>query len=137
MEPIIIDSNVIVASFLEREDFHQKGKQYIDGLEAGDYIFHLSMLAAVEVTAAISRQAKKNRQALMVAWKQNLRDWQQDGKLILYELDRDRMDDSMRVAETYRLRGSDAVMAALAEGLDMPFKTFDVEVLEQFVKASK
>lgn len=136
MEQVVVDSNIIVASFLQSEDFHQKGQEYINGLENGDYIFHLPLLVVVEVTAAISRRAQRNRQALLTTWRQNIVDWERDGKIILYALDRDRMDRAVNTAERHRLRGSDAVIASLAEELDFSLKTFDMEVLARFLRAS-
>lgn len=136
MEQIVVDSNVIVASFLDWEHFHQRGQSYINGLAGGDYTFHLSMLVVVEVTSAISRRAQMGRQALFMTWKQNVADWQRDGKIALYPLDRGRMENASNVAESHRLRGPDAVIAALAEELALPLKTFDNEVLNRFSGAS-
>lgn len=125
-----------MASFLESEAFHQKGVAYIEGLERGEYIFHLPMLVVVEVTSALSRRVQTNRQAFLVTWKQNVADWEQDGKLVLYALDRDRMNSAVKVAEQHRLSGSDAVIASLAEELDMSLRTFDIQVRERFQRAS-
>ena len=132
----MVDSNVMVASFLEQDSCHQKGQGYINRLESRDYIFHLPMLVIVEVLAAISRRAQKNRMALLVRARKSITDWERDGKIVLYELDRDRMDRAVKVAEQYRLRGSDAVIGALAEELDLPLKTFDDDVLTRFSGAS-
>ncbi len=46
------------------------------------------------------------------------------------------MDNAMYVAERHLLRGADSVIVALAEELDMPLKTFDVEILGRFLGAS-
>ena len=136
MEPIVVDANLIVASFLEREEFHQRSSTYIDGLERGDYIFHLPMLVIVEIVSAISRQAQKNRLALLARVKQSLSAWEATGKSILYPLDHDRMDNAARVAEEHRLRGADCVVAALADELRMPLKTFDLQIIARFPQAS-
>ena len=72
MERIVVDSNIIVSSFLVQEDFHQRAQIYINGLERGDYIFHLPMLVVVEVMAAISRQAPRDRRLF----------WQEPGKVL-------------------------------------------------------
>ena len=136
MEHIVVDSSVLVASLLESEGFHLRARQYTDALENGDYTFHLPMLVAVEVTAAIGRRPQRNRHAILTAWQQSIMDWERDGHLVLYALDRDRMDKAVNTAERHRLRGSDAVIAALAEELDMPLKTFDTEVLGRFLRAS-
>lgn len=136
MEPIVLDSNLLAASFLEFDLFHQRGQAYIDGLENGDYVLHLPMLIAVEVMSTISRRALKNRLSLMLTWRQNLADWELDGKIILYPLDRNRMENSLRASEQYRLRGADSIIAALADELGMPLKTFDREILARYLQAS-
>jgi predicted nucleic acid-binding protein len=136
MEQLVVDSNIIVSSFLESENFHERAQEYINGLENGAYTFHLPMLVPVEVMSAISRRARQNRQALVAIWRQNSIDWEHDGKIIVYPLDRERMQNSITVAEQNRLRGADSVIAALAEELDVSVKTFDQEILARFLKAS-
>ena len=136
MEPIVVDTNVIVASCLDWEDAHQSGQAYIAGLEAGDYIFHLPMLVVVAVIATINRRARKNRLALLTTWRQNFVDWERSGNLVLYTLDRDRMEHAIDIALRLQLKGADSVIAALAEELAIPLKTFDSEVLDRFQRAS-
>ncbi len=136
MEHLVVDSNVLVASLLESEEFHLRGQQYISGLENADYTFHLPMLVVVEVAASIVRRPQRNRQAILLAWQQNVDDWEQDGKIVLYPLDRDRMRYAISIAELHRFRGADSVIAALAEELAIPLKTFDSEVLDRFQRAS-
>ncbi len=64
-------------------------------------------------------------------------DWEQDGILFLYPLDRDRMERASGIAVRYLLRGSDSVFAALAEEMDIPIKTFDQEILDRFPSANR
>lgn len=136
MEPLVVDSNVIVASFLENEQHHGQAQQYIDGLEQGHYIFHLPTLANVEVTSAIRRRAERNWMALVATWKQNVADWEQADTLVLYPLDRNRMDHASDIALRYQLKGSDCVFARLAEELGMTVTTFDQEILDRFPLAN-
>jgi len=75
--------------------------------------------------------------ALVAAWRQNVIDWEQDGILFLYPLDRDRMERASDIAVRYLLRGSDSVFAALAEELDISIKTFDQEILDRFPLANR
>jgi predicted nucleic acid-binding protein len=84
MEQLVVDSNIIVSSFLESENFHERAQEYINGLENGAYTFHLPMLVPAEVMSAISRRTRQNQQALVAIWRQNLIDWEHDGKIILY-----------------------------------------------------
>ena len=137
MESIVVDSNILIASFLEQDRFHQRSQQYIDGLERGDYTFHLPMLVIVEVIAAIRRQTQGNRrQALLLRAKKSLHDWEIDNRIILYTLDRLRMENAIIVAEQYALEGADSIIAALAEELDLPLKTFDTGIWDRFMRAS-
>lgn len=126
----------MVASFLESDRFHEIGRNYVNLLENGDYLFHLPMLVVVEVISAISRRVTRNRQALLVRAKKSLIDWEGDGKIVLYPLDRDRMNNGVRIALQHRLRGSDSTIAALAEELDLPLRTADGEMLDRLERAS-
>ena len=137
MEILVVDSSVIVASFLVDEEKHQQAQEYINGLERGEYVFHLPMLANIEVTSAIRRRATRNLVTLVSTWKQNVSDWERDGLLILYPLDRDRMDKAADIALLYGLKGSDCVFAELDLELDVSIKTFDKELLIRFPTASE
>jgi predicted nucleic acid-binding protein len=136
MDHLVVDTNVLVAFFLESDEFHGQAQSYISGLESGDFTFHLSMLVVVEVISAIGRRAQSNKLARIARTRQSLTDWEQYGKLVLYPLDRNRMDNAMYVAERHLLRGADSVIVALAEELDMPLKTFDAEILGRFLRSS-
>ena len=137
MESLVIDSSIFVSSFLVNEGNHQEALEYINGFERGGYTFHLPMLAVIEATSAIRRRAQRNWMTLASTWKQNLADWERGGSLIMYPLDRDRMDKAADIALRYGLRGLDCVFAELASELDVPFKTFDKDVLERFPTASR
>ena len=94
------------------------------------------MLVPVEVLATLNCRAQRNRVALLVTWKQNFVEWERDGKLVLYPLDRDRMDIALNIAIRDRLKGPDAIIAALAEELGLPLRTFDTELQQRFQQAS-
>lgn len=136
MEQIVVDSNVLIAYLVDSEPFHLRAQQYISGLENGDCAFHLPMLAVVEVTSAVTRRSQRNGLALLSRWQKTVIDWERDGKILLYPLDHDRMDSAVNAAQRHRLRGADSVIVALAEELDMPLKTFDVEILARFLGSS-
>ncbi len=136
MESIVVDSNVLVAFLVESEEFHQRSRIIINGLESGDYEFHLPMLVVVEIAAALNRQLQRNRTAILSGWQRTISDWEKSGKVVLYSLDRVRMGKAVNIARSHRLRGADSVIAALAEELGMPLKTFDREILARFKQAS-
>ena len=137
MESLVIDSSIFVSSFLVNEEKHQQAREYINGLERGDYTFHLPMLANLEVTSAIRRRATRSWVGLVSTWKLSVSDWERDGLLIMYPLDRDRMERAIAVALEYGFRAQDSIFTQLAVELDIPIKTFDKEVLERFPTASE
>jgi predicted nucleic acid-binding protein len=132
----VVDSAVIVASFLEGEPNHQRGREIISGLETGEYELHLPTIVVVEVSSAIRRQSAHRWRSLLTFWNRTILDWERNGKLVLYPLDRTRMELAVAVARRHRLRGADSVIAALSEELNIPLKTFDREILARFPLAS-
>ncbi len=133
----MIDSSIIVSYLVESDQFHQMALPYINGLEAGDYAVHVPMLVPVEVIAAISRRDPlPNRLAIHLRWRQTISDWEEAGKITLYPLNRDRMNNAINITPQNRLSGADSVVASLAYELDMSLKTFDREILERFQRAS-
>ena len=136
MEHLVVDTNILVASFNESDSLKPQSQPYIDGLENGSYTFHLPMLVIAELIGTMSRIPTANRLALLARTNQSLRQWEQSGKIPLYPLNRDRLELAVTVAQRDRLRGADSVIAALAEELGMPLKTFDEEILSRFSQAS-
>lgn len=136
MAGLITDSNVLVASFLSQDQFHDAGLNYVNGLENGDDIFHIPMLVPVEVVAATWRRSQKLGLALVARVMRSFDDWEADGRIVLYPLDRARMATAIDTAVKYRLSGSDSIIVALAEELNMPLKTFDQEIQRRFTGAS-
>ena len=137
MERIVVDSSVMAASFLQSDRFHGEALDLIAEMENGNYIFHLPYLGMVEVVSAISRRPGFNRMALVARTIQTLFAWEQAGNIVLYPLDRGRMERATDIAIRFRLRGSDSVFAALAEEMDIPIKTFDQEILDRFPLANR
>ena len=127
---MVVDSSVIAAFYIPEDAHHVEASAYIDGLERGDYVFHLPMLVVVEVSAAIRRRLPR-WQRPYAQWHAKLAQWEREGKVTLYPLDRERMDGAALAALGRRLSGADSVISALAEELDMPLRTFDRELRER------
>jgi predicted nucleic acid-binding protein len=136
MEHLVVDANVLIAYLVRSEEFHQRAQGYIDGLGNGEYTFHLPMLVMVEVMATLNRRSQRNRSAILVAWQQTVDDWENSGKVILYPLDRNRMELAISCTKQHRLRGADSIIASLAQELSLPLKTFDQEILARYLQAS-
>ncbi|MCH8350679.1 MAG: PIN domain-containing protein [Chloroflexi bacterium] len=136
MADLVADANVLVASFLPADRFHQLGREYVQEIETGDNIFHLPTLVPVEVLAAVWRRSQRQGMALVTRAKKTLDDWEAAGNIVLYPLTGERMTVAINTAVKYRLSGADAVVAGLAEELSIPLKTFDNEIIERFHLAS-
>ena len=129
-QPLVVDSSVIVASYIPEEVNHLQGLEYRNGLDRGAYVFHLPMLVVVEVTSAIRRRLS-NWQQVIDDWRRNLTRWEREGKIVLYPLNRVRMESAASAASRHSLRGADSIFVALAEELNMPLRTFDNELLRR------
>lgn len=127
-----MDASVLVASFLERERRHREALEFIRHLDAGDYVFHLPRLALVETLAAVNRRAQPSPQSYVMRVKANFEVWLADGKIAFYDLNESRAERAVDIALRDRLRGADAVYAALAEELGLELLTFDGEQAERF-----
>ena len=136
MEALVIDSNVLVASFLEFEERHDDARRYITALENGDFVFHLPTLVPVEVMSAIWRRTQKQGMAFLIRATRSLRDWESTGKLVLYSLDSERMEAAIDATIKYRLSGSDSIIASLADELDIGLATFDSTLQIRVPRAS-
>ncbi|MCH8744341.1 MAG: type II toxin-antitoxin system VapC family toxin [Chloroflexi bacterium] len=133
----MIDSSIIVSYLVESDSRHQMALSYFSGLENGDYSFHAPMLVPVEVAGVLGRREPlPNRLAILLRWQQTISDWEEAGKITLYPLNRDRMNNAVNITQQNRLRGADSIVAGLAQELDMPLKTFDQEILQRFQRAS-
>ena len=96
-EPLVVDSSLIAASYIPSDDHHEMGLEYTNALDRGEYVFHLPMLVVVEVTSAIRRRDRRWRWAGR-RWQNDLEQWESDGKVILYPLNRARMENSTSAA---------------------------------------
>jgi len=134
---LVADANVLVASFLPADQFHQLGRGYVQEIETGDNKFHLPTLVPVEVLAAVWRRSQRQGIALVTRAKKSFDDWEAAGSIVLYPLNRERMTIAMEVAVKHRLSGADSVIAALAEELDLPLHTFDSELIQRFSRATQ
>ncbi|MDO8750989.1 MAG: type II toxin-antitoxin system VapC family toxin [Dehalococcoidia bacterium] len=132
VEEVVVDASVLVASFLDYEDKHVEALEYIRLLEAGDYLFHLPRLALVETLAAVNRRAQRRSPIYVLRAKAYFEQWQAEGKIAFYDMEESRARRAVDVALRDRLRGADAVYAALAEELGLELKTFDQEQSQRF-----
>ena len=136
MANLVVDANVLVASFLQSDKFHQSARMYVQGLQSGEHVFHVPMFVMVEVVSAIWRRTQKQGMAFVTRTRRSLQGWESSGRLVPYLLDERRMDLAMDAAIKYRLSGADSIVSSLADELDMPFVTFDSILQRRVPRAS-
>lgn len=130
MKEIAVDSNVFIAAWLKQDQYHSEAIKFVENLRAGECLFHVSMLVPVEVCSAILRRTKSLARAYLA--KREIENWVGDGYISLYPLDGERMTKAQEIALRDELRGHDAVIAAVAEELELELLTFDGEILKRF-----
>ena len=136
-EDLVMDSDALLAAFIEGDEYHPEVAPFIQDLERGERLLHTSTLVPVEVCAAMVRRLRNEigDQAAeeFAGWvKYNIEEWSNTDKLKLYPLDNERMDKAGDLAIRDKLRGADAVIAQLAEELELAPLTFDKEILKRF-----
>lgn len=130
MKEVAIDSNVFIAAWLKQDQYHSDAMKFMENLRAGEYLFHISMLVPVEVCSAILRRTKSIITAYLAI--REIENWVGDGFIWLYPLDGERMTKAQEIALRDELKGSDAIIAAIAEELELELITFDKEILKRY-----
>jgi predicted nucleic acid-binding protein len=121
-----IDASVFLNAFNPFEVGHQESHQLLALLQAQGAPIIVPMLLLPEVAAAISRG--RDDEALARQFASAL---SRLPHLVLIPLDRTLADQSSDVAAQYRLRGSDAVYAAVALRFGTTLVTLDQEQRER------
>lgn len=139
MREEVVDSNVFLRSFLEEKGKpgYQQAIKLLEDLNRGKCIVHISMLVVVEVCAAVRRRASlpgKTYEARGKAYEaqKTLKQWVEQGKIRLYELNETRMDDATKIAINDKLKGPDAVIAQISKEMNLPLRTYDGKLKERF-----
>ena len=135
MGDVVADSSLLIAYFLESDVFHQSARGFIAELDSGGYKLHLPMLVMVETISAIRRRLGQNSQTTINDAFATIYQWEQQGRVVFYPLNRVRMEVALRLTQEIALRGADSIVAALSEELGIALKTYDNEILHRFQQA--
>ncbi len=132
IQNVVADTSLLVAYFLESDAFHRTAREYVAELDNGSFILHLPMLVMVETVSAIRRRQRHDWQYKVDEAFTTIYEWERQGRVIFYPLNRERMEVALRVTIETGLKGADSVIAALSEELGYNLKTFDNEILRRF-----
>ena len=127
--PVTVDASVFVNALSPDEDGSDESAESISQLKREGVALIQPTLFILEVVASIARKQDSTEIALEI-----LHDLRKIPKLTLVDLDDDFADFASQIAANNRLRGSDAVYAAVALRFGTELITLDREQLERLPK---
>jgi predicted nucleic acid-binding protein len=127
--PLTVDASVFVNAFSPTEDGSDKSFEFITQLRNAGIPLVQPTLFLPEVVASIARRKNNTELALELA-----RDLEEFSNLTLVSLDETIAKLAVEIAAKHRLRGSDAVYAAVALRFGTQLVTLDREQLERLPK---
>lgn len=127
--PVTVDASVFVNALSPDEDGSDKSAEFISQLKQEGVAIIQPTLFVPEVVASIARKQDSADIALEI-----LRELRKISNLTLVDLDDDFADFASEVAAKNRLRGSDAVYAAVALRFGTELITLDSEQLNRLPK---
>jgi len=127
--PVTVDASVFVNAFSPEEDGSDKSMAFLSQLRKDGIPLIQPTLFFPEVAASIARKQDDTEAALEL--EQELKNF---FDLTLVDLDESLADFASEVAAKHRLRGSDAVYAAVALRFGTQLITLDREQLERLPK---
>ncbi|HET9591218.1 MAG TPA: type II toxin-antitoxin system VapC family toxin [Anaerolineales bacterium] len=127
--PVTVDASVFVNALSPDEDESDESAQFISRLKHEGVVLIQPTLFIPEVVASVARKQDSANIALEI-----LPELKKLPKLTLVDLDNDFADFASEVAANHRLRGSDAVYAAVALRFGTEFITLDKEQLDRLPK---
>ena len=123
---VTVDASVFVNAFSHDEDGSDASAEFLSQLRKDGVPLIQPTLFLPEVTASIARKQDDTETALEL-----LHELKKFSKLTLIDLDDDLADLASEIAAKDRLRGSDAIYAAVALRFGAELVTLDKEQLER------
>ena len=127
--PVTVDASVFVSAFTPSEPAHQESKRFMIGAREQAIPIIVPVLVLPEISAALSRGQGKPE--LGLAFVQELREFP---NTTFIDVDESVANLAVEIAANHRLRGSDAVYAAVALRFGTELITLDKEQLERLPK---
>ena len=127
--PVTIDASVFVSAFTPSEPAHPESKAFMLDVREHSIPIIVPVLVLPEISAALSRG--QNKPELGLAFVQELRKFP---NTTFVDVDDGIANLAVEIAAKHRLRGSDAVYAAVALRFGTELVTLDREQLERLPK---
>ena len=123
---LVLDSSVIIASLVEKEEKHAKCRQLLQRVKDGEFTVLEPYTVLVEVVAAIRRRTGSESLAERIG-----EDLQRIGNVYFLELLSQRAAKAATVAKSTGLRGMDAILVQIAQEFDAILISLDEEILKK------
>ena len=127
--PVTIDASVFVSAFTPTEPAHQASKAFMLNVREQSVPIIVPILILPEISAALSRG--QGKPALGLSFVQELRNFP---NTTFIDINENIADLAVDIAANNRLRGSDAVYAAVALRFGTELITLDREQLDRLPK---
>lgn len=127
--PVTIDASVFVSAFTPSEIAHQASKKFMAGIRDQSLPIIVPILVLPEISAAFSRGQSKPE--LGMAFVKELQNFP---NTTFINVDKTLANLAVEIAANHRLRGSDAVYAAVALRFGTELITLDKEQLARLPK---
>jgi len=127
--PVTIDASVFVSAFTPTEPAHQASKAFMLNVREQSVPIIVPILILPEISAALSRG--QGKPALGLSFVQELRNFP---NTTFIDVDESIADLAVDIAANNRLRGSDAVYAAVVLRFGTELITLDREQLDRLPK---
>jgi predicted nucleic acid-binding protein len=131
-EPVTIDASVFVSAFTPSEKAHQASKAFLREVHEAGVPIIIPTIIIPEIAAAIGRGQGKPDLGYSFAIEVS-----QFPNVTLINLDESLAETAAGIAANHRLRGSDAVYAAVATRFATELVTLDTEQLQRVKKTVK
>lgn len=127
--PLTIDASVFVNAFSAAEEGSENSWRFLLGLKESNTPIIVPTLLLAEVVASIARKQNNTEQALN--WMLEI---QRIPNIMFINIDESLAETAAEIAATHRLRGSDAIYAAIARRFATELVSLDKEHLERVKK---
>ncbi len=129
ISPVTIDASVFVNAFSPTEEGSDTSLEFINNVKKQGVPIILPVLVLPEITAVVAR--KQNNTELALKLQQEIKMF---SNITFVDVDSSLADFAVEVAAQHRLRGSDAVYAAVSLRFGTELVTLDREQLERLPK---
>jgi predicted nucleic acid-binding protein len=114
----VVDSSVLVASFVPSDRYYHMGSAVLKRLLIGNESVYTSAIVPVEVCAAVSRRTEDKASAMEVG--RQIDKWVRLGRLRILYLTPKRMKRARDIGIECFVRGMDAIVVQAAEEKNFP-----------------